>query len=99
MFHRGFWQMRKKGGMKMIDASDVKNDDFINISTSIIRKPKSLGDNSAIILLVVLYLLQGVPLGLAMGSLPYILKSKLSFSELAMLSLSQYPYSLKVKLI
>ncbi|KAJ3218623.1 hypothetical protein HK099_004994 [Clydaea vesicula] len=48
------------------------------------------------ILLCVLYLLQGVPLGLALGSIPFILKSKLSFSDLALFSLSSYPYSLKL---
>ena len=49
-----------------------------------------------IFLLVVLYLLQGVPLGLCFGSIPFLLKSKLSFSDLALFSLSSYPYSLKL---
>jgi hypothetical protein len=82
---------RAKGAMSKVFNNNQDNDQF-----EIKSKKKSHSDYSAIILLVVLYLLQGVPLGLAMGSLPYILKSKLSFSELAMLSLSQYPYSLKV---
>lgn len=47
-------------------------------------------------LLVFLYLLQGVPLGLSFGSIPFLLKAKLSFSELALFSLSGYPYSLKL---
>ncbi|KAJ3348168.1 hypothetical protein HDU83_001530 [Entophlyctis luteolus] len=54
-----------------------------------------LGD---FVLLVALYLLQGVPLGLVMGSVPFLLKSKLSFSDIALFSLSSYPYSLKEKL-
>lgn len=47
-------------------------------------------------LLVLLYLLQGVPLGLTFGSVPYLLKPKTSFSDLALFSLSSYPYSLKL---
>jgi hypothetical protein len=41
-------------------------------------------------------LLQGVPLGLAFGSIPFLLKSKLSYADLALFSLSSYPYSLKL---
>ncbi|KAI8842793.1 acetyl-coenzyme A transporter 1-domain-containing protein [Chytriomyces cf. hyalinus JEL632] len=48
------------------------------------------------ILLIILYLLQGVPLGLIMGSVPFLLKSKLSFGDIALFSLSSYPYSLKL---
>lgn len=43
-------------------------------------------------------LLQGIPLGLSFGSIPFLLKSKLSYAELATFSLSAYPYSLKVKI-
>ncbi|KAJ3256946.1 hypothetical protein HK103_005064 [Boothiomyces macroporosus] len=53
-------------------------------------------DINNIILLVILYLLQGVPLGLSFGSVPYLLKSKLNYSDLALFSLSSYPYSLKL---
>lgn len=42
-------------------------------------------------------LLQGVPLGLAMGSMPFLLKRKqISYSQMATFSLSSYPYSLKL---
>ncbi|KAI9364908.1 acetyl-coenzyme A transporter 1-domain-containing protein [Zopfochytrium polystomum] len=54
---------------------------------------KDLGNFS---LLVVLYLLQGIPLGLTFGSVPYLLKAKATFSDLALFSLSSYPYSLKL---
>lgn len=40
--------------------------------------------------------LQGVPIGLTFGTLPFLLKPKLSYSQLALLSLSTYPYSLKL---
>lgn len=47
-------------------------------------------------LLCVLYLIQGVPLGLALGSVPFLLKDSLSYSQLATFALSSYPYSLKL---
>lgn len=48
-------------------------------------------------LLVLLYFLQGVPMGLAMGSVPFLLKGKnLSYSALGVFSLASYPYSLKL---
>ncbi|KAI8621518.1 acetyl-coenzyme A transporter 1-domain-containing protein [Chytriomyces sp. MP71] len=60
-------------------------------------KPKSIADELPdFILLIVLYLLQGVPLGLIMGSVPFLLKAKLSFGDIALFSLSSYPYSLKL---
>ncbi|KAJ1659669.1 hypothetical protein IWQ61_001291 [Dispira simplex] len=49
-----------------------------------------------IVLLIVLYLLQGVPVGLAFGSVPFLLKAKLSYAQIAVFSLASYPYSLKL---
>nr|XP_018266935.1 uncharacterized protein I303_00915 [Kwoniella dejecticola CBS 10117]OBR89093.1 hypothetical protein I303_00915 [Kwoniella dejecticola CBS 10117] len=53
-------------------------------------------DKKAFALLVLLYLLQGVPLGLTFGTLPFLLKSHLSYSQLAVFALSTWPYSLKL---
>lgn len=53
-------------------------------------------DLKAFIVLIVLYTLQGVPVGLAFGSVPFILKSKLSYSQVGVFSLASYPYSLKL---
>lgn len=48
-------------------------------------------------LLVLLYFLQGVPMGLAAGSVPFLLKgANLSYSALGVFSLATYPYSLKL---
>lgn len=87
--------------------------------------PSSLakGDVRAIVLLVILYLLQGesrllrlhsrvefssaipltplttltgIPVGLAFGTMPFLLKSKLSYAEIGTFALSTYPYSLKL---
>lgn len=41
-------------------------------------------------------MMQGVPLGLAYGSVPFILERKLSYTQLGLFSLSGYPYSLKL---
>lgn len=47
-------------------------------------------------ILVLLYFLQGVPLGLATGSVPFLLKNHMSYSEIGVFSLASYPYSLKL---
>ncbi|KAK0729814.1 acetyl-coenzyme A transporter 1-domain-containing protein [Lasiosphaeris hirsuta] len=47
-------------------------------------------------LLVLLYFLQGVPLGLATGSVPFLLKQHMSYGEIGIFSLASYPYSLKL---
>ncbi|EEB09146.1 acetyl-CoA transporter [Schizosaccharomyces japonicus yFS275] len=47
-------------------------------------------------LLLLLYLLQGVPMGLVQGSIPYLLRPHSTYAELAVFSLASYPYSLKV---
>ncbi|TPX34605.1 hypothetical protein SeMB42_g07298 [Synchytrium endobioticum] len=62
------------------------------------KKPVSLMDDFPdLILLIVMYLLQGIPLGLAFGSVPFILRSRnSSYSDLAVFSLASYPYSLKL---
>jgi len=58
-----------------------------------------LSDQRNFGLLVLLYFLQGVPMGLATGSVPFLLKGKdynLSYSALGIFTLAQYPYSLKL---
>ena len=47
-------------------------------------------------LLVLLYLLQGVPIGLVMGTLPILLQPHVSMADMAVFSLAGYPYSLKL---
>ncbi|EGV61475.1 hypothetical protein PSN45_000143 [Yamadazyma tenuis] len=53
-------------------------------------------DRPAFAILVLLYLLQGVPVGLAFGSIPFILKTKLTYSQVGIFSLAAYPYSMKL---
>lgn len=53
-------------------------------------------DNVAIIVLIVLYLAQGIPLGLFTGALPFLFAAEFSYSDQAILSLAGYPYALKL---
>lgn len=49
------------------------------------------------LLLILLYLIQGVPIGLAFGSIPFLLKgTDLSYSQVGIFTLASYPYSLKL---
>ncbi|KAI9444124.1 hypothetical protein H4582DRAFT_2071706 [Lactarius indigo] len=60
------------------------------------KAPLTREDKKGIALLIVLYLIQGVPLGLAMETLPFLLRERLSYSKIAIFTLSSYPYSLKL---
>ena len=53
-------------------------------------------DRRNFLLLCLLYFLQGIPMGLAIGSVPFLLKPKFSYSQIAVFSLASYPYSLKL---
>ena len=53
-------------------------------------------DRRNFLLLVLLYFLQGIPMGLAGGSVPFLLKSSLSYGQIGIFSLASYPYSLKL---
>eukprot|EP00013_Stygamoeba_regulata_P020339 CAMPEP_0177654508 /NCGR_PEP_ID=MMETSP0447-20121125/14375_1 /TAXON_ID=0 /ORGANISM="Stygamoeba regulata, Strain BSH-02190019" /LENGTH=591 /DNA_ID=CAMNT_0019158173 /DNA_START=194 /DNA_END=1969 /DNA_ORIENTATION=- len=47
-------------------------------------------------LLILLYIIQGVPIGLTFGSIPFLLSSKASYTQIGVFSLASYPYSLKL---
>ncbi|KAL4924545.1 SD08430p [Aspergillus undulatus] len=53
-------------------------------------------DKRNFLVLVLLYFLQGVPMGLATGSVPFLLKPYLSYGQIGVFSLASYPYSLKL---
>ncbi|KAF2839130.1 hypothetical protein M501DRAFT_933525 [Patellaria atrata CBS 101060] len=53
-------------------------------------------DQRNFLLLVLLYFLQGIPMGLAAGSVPFLLKSHLTYGQIGVFSLASYPYSLKL---
>jgi PAT family acetyl-CoA transporter-like MFS transporter 1 len=47
-------------------------------------------------LLVLLYMVQGVPLGFVMGTLPFLLKKHLTYTQIGIFTMASYPYSLKL---
>ncbi|OKL62813.1 hypothetical protein UA08_01870 [Talaromyces atroroseus] len=63
-------------------------------NTSFFALPEQ--DRKNFLLLVLLYFLQGIPMGLAMGSVPFLLKPYLSYGQIGVFSLASYPYSLKL---
>ncbi|PWY92844.1 acetyl coenzyme a transporter [Aspergillus heteromorphus CBS 117.55] len=63
-------------------------------TTSFANLPAS--DRRNFMLLCVLYFLQGIPMGLATGSVPFLLKPYLSYGQIGVFSLASYPYSLKL---
>ena len=65
-----------------------------NTNTSFFELPRQ--DRRNFLLLVLLYFLQGIPMGLAAGSVPFLLKSHLSYGQIGVFSLASYPYSLKL---
>ncbi|EHY54652.1 hypothetical protein HRR83_004222 [Exophiala dermatitidis] len=64
------------------------------VNTSFSNLP--IKDKRNFLLLVLLYFLQGIPMGLASGSVPFLLKSYLSYGQIGIFSLAIYPYSLKL---
>eukprot|EP00474_Spongospora_subterranea_P009617 CRZ10075.1 hypothetical protein [Spongospora subterranea] len=53
-------------------------------------------DMNNILVLVLLYTIQGVPLGLTFGSVPFMLQSSSSYTDIGVFSFASYPYSLKL---
>ena len=54
-------------------------------------------DRHSILLLIALYTAQGLPMGLAYGSIPFLLKERgSSYADLAQFSLASLPYSVKL---
>ncbi|KAK4165752.1 acetyl-coenzyme A transporter 1-domain-containing protein [Cladorrhinum sp. PSN259] len=76
------------------DDPDHKSSANNNISHGFFDLP--VQDRKNFGLLVLLYFLQGIPLGLATGSVPFLLKNHMSYGEIGIFSLASYPYSLKL---
>lgn len=64
------------------------------VTTSFSSLPPA--DKRNFLLLCILYFLQGIPLGLSSGSVPFLLKNYLSYGQIGIFSLAIYPYSLKL---
>ncbi|KAG0006453.1 hypothetical protein BGZ65_007859 [Modicella reniformis] len=68
---------------------------LVNEDKDSVTTPMTPRDTRNFALLVVLYLLQGVPVGLAFGSVPFLLKAKMSYTQIGIFTFAQYPYSMK----
>ncbi|PKI85457.1 hypothetical protein MVES_000335 [Malassezia vespertilionis] len=77
-------------GLVAVDGSEPKKLE----SKWFMDMPKE--DKEATLLLILLYMLQGIPVGLAFGTMPYLLKQHLSYSDIGIFMLCTYPYSLKL---
>lgn len=77
-----------------LDDDPLTTSHASNPTTSFFQLPRQDRRNFA--LLVLLYFLQGVPMGLASGSVPFLLKKHLSYGQIGVFSLASYPYSLKL---
>ncbi|KAJ2723305.1 hypothetical protein GGI07_002733 [Coemansia sp. Benny D115] len=85
---------------QMLEIEDPETYDIKSSSgASLTAKWSQLYNNKDfgnVVLLIALYWLQGIPLGLAHGSIPFLLKEKLSYAQVGLFSLAGYPYSLKL---
>jgi len=73
---------------------DITSDDMVKAGTCGVGMDRQ--DQKSVLLLMFLYVLQGVPLGLA-GSIPYLLSSRhVSYKDQAMFSFVFWPFSLKL---
>ena len=80
---------------KVVSASSSVSDASEEESSSSFQA-MSRGDKQGFLLLVLLYTLQGVPIGLAFGTMPFLLRSHVGYAEIGTFMLSTYPYSLKL---
>lgn len=97
---------RRKSRRSRKDLSDL-NDSFLRQEIELnghtvesvektdmeVRIPAS--DRNSIAILLFLYILQGIPLGLA-GSIPLLLAKKVGYKQQAMFSFVYWPYSVKL---
>ncbi|EFW99336.1 hypothetical protein CMQ_5757 [Grosmannia clavigera kw1407] len=100
-------EYRRKGGPQesdVVTASLMARESF-SLDEQVVATPRlnnhGFGqlprqDQQNFGLLVLLYFLQGIPLGLATGSVPFLLKQHMSYGEIGVFTLASYPYSLKL---
>lgn len=77
-----------------LDDEPLTSSHATNLNASFFQLPRQ--DRRNFLLLVLLYFLQGIPMGLASGSVPFLLKKHLSYGQIGVFSLASYPYSLKL---
>ncbi|GJQ14273.1 hypothetical protein GpartN1_g6064.t1 [Galdieria partita] len=82
------------------DKKDMIAAEEVNYSHSEGKDSKlySLWKNEipSLALLTSLYFLQGLPMGLMFGSIPFLLQERASYTQIGIFTLATYPYSLKL---
>ena len=85
--------MRRTGG------SSKRGEDVVQERKSadpmVSAPPKAPSDAASLALLLLLYTLQGIPMGLS-GSIPFLLQSKISWTQQGNFSMVTLPFSLKL---
>lgn len=86
--------MERKRGVKE-DKNDMSSDKK-DLEILFSERKKIKNENISILILFILYVLQGIPLGLA-GSIPMILQNRnISYKEQAVFSFVSWPFSVKL---
>ncbi|XP_065656559.1 acetyl-coenzyme A transporter 1 isoform X2 [Hydra vulgaris] len=87
--------MQNKTSSKKVE-NDINPDQKQEEDLNLMQQSDLTGDYWNVFVLFLLYILQGIPLGMA-GSIPMILQNKnISYKDQAMFSLVFWPYSLKL---
>ncbi|GMH38602.1 hypothetical protein BSKO_06486 [Bryopsis sp. KO-2023] len=86
----------KQNGEKKIDILKLSNGGS-HEGGNHAKPQKGIRDELGnMVLLVVLYCLQGVPMGLSSGAMPFLLQARTSYTNIGLFSLASYPYSFKL---
>ncbi len=85
--------MEERGHIRGRKLGDLESDELTD-SRGVLESDWKQ-DLPSIVLLLVLYTLQGIPMGLS-GSIPFLLLEKVSYSEQAIFSLVSIPFSMKL---
>ena len=90
-------RLRSKDPTYEVQQNGLQQDAFVKDGRDSDMKGSEIkNDRSSILLLVFLYILQGIPLGLA-GSMPMVLQNTgISYKQQAVFSLVFWPFSLKL---
>eukprot|EP00871_Galdieria_phlegrea_P001239 jgi/Galph1/2115/GphlegSOOS_G782.1 len=90
--NREFSEQREPDNMTGNFQRDLDIDDGKDLK----RNSSLTKELTSLALLTSLYFLQGLPMGLMVGSIPFMLQEKASYTQIGVFSLATYPYSLKL---
>jgi len=90
-------KLKEKKHKNKNEFHDVEKDseNGYNSNSDVNNPEGTRTDIGSILLLLILYTLQGIPMGLS-GSIPFLLQDKVSYTQQALFSLVTLPFSLKL---